>query len=100
MAISRRKFISRTGASISALAFLRALPASAANKFRPGLLPKADEMWSDVQLVNYTMGPTRLTGSPQHQAFVNYLKQQLAKILVPVGGPVFEDSFANFPRWT
>ena len=100
MAISRRKFISRTGASISALAFLRALPGSAADKFRPGLLPKADEMWSDVQLVNYTMGPTRLTGSPQHQAFVHYLKQQLAKILVPVGGPVFEDNFANFPRWT
>jgi hypothetical protein len=100
MAISRRRFITRTGASISALAFLRALPGSAADKFRPGLLPKEDEMWSDVKFVNYTMGPTRLTGSPQHQAFVHYVKQQLMNTLIPVGGAVFEDSFANFPRWT
>lgn len=100
MAISRRKFITRTGVSISALALLRALPANAANPFRPGFLPKADEMWSEVQLVNSKMGPTRLTGSPQHTAFIQYVKQQLMQILIPVGGPVFEDSFANYPRWT
>jgi hypothetical protein len=45
MPISRRNFITRTGASISALAFLRALPASAAASFRPGLLPGVDQVF-------------------------------------------------------
>jgi hypothetical protein len=100
MAISRRKFITRTGASISALALLRALPGHAADSFRPELLPSADDMWSDVQFVNSTMGPTRLTGSPQHEAYVQYLKQQLTNILGATGGSAFEDTFANYPRWT
>jgi hypothetical protein len=46
------------------------------------------------------MGLTRLTGSPQHLAFVQYLKEQLSRILIPAGGSVFEDKFANYPRWT
>ena len=100
MPISRRTFITRTGASISALAFLRALPASAAASFRPGLLPSADQVWSDVVFVNNNMGPTRLTGSWQHNAYVRYLKQQLTKILASAGGAVFEDTFENYPRWT
>jgi hypothetical protein len=100
MAISRRKFIARSGASLSALALLRALPGNAADPFREGLLPSADEMWSEVKFVNKTMGPTRLTGSPQHSAFVQYLKDQLNKILHPAGGSVFEETFANYPRWT
>jgi hypothetical protein len=45
-------------------------------------------------------GAARLTGSPQHQAYVHYLKQQLRKILRSAGGDVFEDSFENYPRWT
>ena len=100
MSISRRNFVVRGGASISALAFLRAMPANAADPFRPGFLPSENEMWSDVRLVNYTMGPTRLTGSPQHEAYVQYLKQQLSSILNVAGGSVFEDTFANYPRWT
>lgn len=100
MSISRRNFIVRGGASISALAFLRAAPGNAADSFRPGLLPSADEIWSDVRFVNNTMGPTRLTGSPQHEAFVQYLKHQLTSILNVAGGSVFEDTFANYPRWT
>jgi hypothetical protein len=99
MAISRRKFIARSCASLSALALLRALPGNAADPFREGLLPSADEMWSQVKFVNKTMGPTRLTGSPQHSAFVQYLKDQLTKILHPAGGSVFEETFANYPRW-
>jgi hypothetical protein len=100
MPTSRRRFLTGAGASISALAFLRALPGGAADSFRPGLLPSADEVWSDVRLVNNTMGPTRLTGSWQHKAYVRYLKQQLTKILGSAGGAVFEDTFANYPRWT
>jgi hypothetical protein len=100
VAISRRKFVARAGASLSALAFLRALPGNAADLFRPELLPSADDTWSDVNFVNNTMGPTRLTGSPQHQAYVQYLKEQLSGILLPAGGSVFEDTFANYPRWT
>ena len=46
------------------------------------------------------MGPTRLTGSPQHQAYVHYLKQQLRKILRSAGGDVFEGTFENYPRRT
>src|ERR1700679_1526416 len=100
MSISRRNFIVRGGASMSALAFLRAMPGNAAEPFRPGFLPSEEEMWSDVQLVNYTMGPSRLTGSWQHEAYVEYLKDQLTSILKVVGGSVFEDTFANYPRWT
>ena len=100
MAISRRKFVARSGASLSALAFLRAVPGHAASTFREALLPDENEIWSDVRFVNNTMGPTRLTGSPQHSAFVQYLKEQLSRILLPAGGSVFEDTFANYPRWT
>ena len=35
-----------------------------------------------------------------HTAYVRYLKQQLMRILGSAGGAVFEDSFANYPRWT
>src|SRR5262245_60730250 len=77
MAISRREFIVGSGASLSALALLRALPANAADPLQKGLLPSADEMWSEVKFVNNTMGPTRLTGSSQHSAFVQYLKDHL-----------------------
>ena len=100
MPISRRTFITWTSGSLSALAFLRAMPACAAASFRPGLLPSADQVWSDVVFVNNNMGPTRLTGSWQHKAYVRYLKQQLTKILASAGGAVFEDSFENYPRWT
>jgi hypothetical protein len=100
MLTSRRRLLTGAGASISALAFLRALPGGAADSFRPGLLPSADEIWSDVIFVNNTMGPTRLTGSPQHQAYVRYLEQQLRKILRSAGGDVFEETFENYPRWT
>jgi len=99
MAISRRKFVARSGASLSALALLRVLPANAAD-LQEGLLPSADEMWSEVKFVNNTMGPTRFTGSPQHSAFVQYLKEQLTNVLRPAGGSVFEETFANYPRWT
>src|SRR5262245_36678202 len=100
MAISRRNFVAGSGASLSALALLRVLPANAADAFQEGLLPSADEMWSQVKFVNNTMGPTRFTGSPQHSAFVQYLKDQLTNILRPAGGSVFEETFANYPRWT
>src|SRR5262244_982158 len=100
MAISRREFIVGSGASLSALALLRALPANAADQFQKGLLPSADEMWSELKFVNNTMGPTRLTGSPQQSAFVQYLKDHLTNILPPAGGSVFEEAFANYPRWT
>jgi hypothetical protein len=100
VAISRRKFVAGSGVSLSALALLRVLPANAADPFQEGLLPSADEMWSQVKFVNNTMGPTRLTGSPQHSAFVRYLKDQLTNVLHPAGGSVFEESFANYPRWT
>src|SRR5215471_6658443 len=100
MAISRREFIVGSGAYLSALAFLRVLPANAADPFQEGLLPSADEMWSEVKFVNNTMGPTRLTGSPQHSAFVQYLKDHLTNVLLPAGGSVFEETFANYPRWT
>src|SRR5262245_55268613 len=100
MAISRRKFVAGPGASLSVLALLRVLPANAADPFQEGLLSSADEMWSEVKFVNNTMGPTRLTGSPQHSAYVQYLKDHLTNILHPAGGSVFEETFANYPRWT
>src|SRR5262249_28407785 len=55
MAISRRKFVARSGASLSALALLRVLPANAAEPLQEGLLPSADEMWSEVKFVNKTL---------------------------------------------
>src|SRR5215813_9027690 len=96
MAISRREFIVASGASLSALA----LCSCAGTRSQKGLLPSADEMWSEVKFVNNTMGPTRLTGSPQHSAFVQYLKDHLTDILQPAGGSVFEETFGNYPRWT
>src|SRR5262249_5716835 len=106
MAISRRGFIVASGASLSAVALYQYVPwrtlsqKGLADPFQKGLLPSADEMWSEVKFVNDTMGPSRLTGSPQHSAFVQYLKDQLTNILHPAGGSVFEETFANYPRWT
>src|SRR5215831_4596972 len=100
VAISRRKFVAGCGASLSALALRRVLLASAEDQFQKGLLPSADEMWSEVKFVNNTMGPARLTGSPQQSAFVQYLKDHLTNVLHPAGGSVFEEIFANYPRWT
>jgi hypothetical protein len=100
MSISRRQFITGTGAAVSALAFLRTLPGQAADTFRPGLLPSGDKVWSEVVFVNSRMGPTRLTGSPEHKAYVAYLKRRLHKIIGSAGGAVFEDTFENYPRWT
>src|SRR5262245_5703784 len=104
MAISRRAFIVGSGASLSALAVCQCRGPVAdpfqkglADAFEKGLLPSADEMWSEVKFVNNTMGPTRLTGSPQHSAFVQYLKDHLTNILPPAGGFVFEETFANYP---
>ena len=95
MSISRRNFVIRGGTSTSALAFLRAVPGSAADSFRPELLPSVAESWQDVRLVNNEWGPTRLPGSWQHEAHVQFLKHRLTEILHPVGGAVFEDTFAN-----
>src|SRR5262249_1505000 len=75
-------------------------PVADTDPFQKELLPSADEMWSEVEFVNNTMGPTRLTGSPQHSAFVQYLKDQLTNILHPAGGSVFEETFANYPHST
>ena len=102
MTPSRRQFIAGAVATTSTLSFLRSLPAAAAaeGSFDPNLLPSADEMWAEIRFVNSTMGPTRLTGSPQHNAYVTYLNQQLTQILTPAGGEVFEDKFENYPRWT
>ena len=65
MLTSRRRLLTGAGASISALAFLRALPGGAADSFRPGLLPGVDEIWSDVIFVNNTMGQP---GSPARRS--------------------------------
>src|SRR5215470_3308785 len=104
MAISRREFIVASGASLSALVLCSCAGTRAqkglADPFQKGLLPSEDDMWSEVTFVNTTMGPTRLTGSLQHAAFVRYLKDHLTKILPPAGGSVFEETFANYPRWT
>src|SRR5215471_7396135 len=106
MALSRRDFIVVGGASLSALALSHRVAARTLSKkgladvFRKELLPSADEMWSEIKFVNSTMGPSRLTGSPQHAAFVQYLKDQLTKTLRPAGGSVFQEAFANYPRWT
>src|SRR5215468_2333947 len=104
MAISRREFIVASGASLSALVLSSCAGTRSqkglAEPFQKGLLPSANEMWSELKFVNNTMGPTRLTGSPQHSAFVKYLKDQLTNVLQPAGGSVFEETFANYPRWT
>jgi hypothetical protein len=100
MSISRRRFINGMAMSVPALAILRGVPA-AADMFKPGLLPSTQDMWDEVLFVNTRMGPTRLTGSPQHQAYVDdFLFQQLERILTPKGGQAFKDTFANYPRWT
>jgi hypothetical protein len=54
----------------------------------------------EIHYVNNTMGPSRLTGSPQHQAFVAYVQTQLEAALGAAGGVVFTDVFENYPRWT
>jgi hypothetical protein len=99
MSIARRRFIKGMALSIPAFRILQGLPA-AAQVLEPGHLPRTQEIWDGVLFVNSQMGPTRLTGSPQHQAFVDYLFQQLEQILTPKGGQVFKDTFANYPRWT
>jgi hypothetical protein len=55
-------------------------------------------MWDEVLFVNSRMGPSRLTGSLQHQAYVDFLFQHLEEILTPKGGQAFKDTFANYPR--
>src|SRR5262249_5349135 len=106
MAITRRELIIASGVSLSALAAYQYAPWRTRSQkglpdpFQKGLLPSADEMWSEGNFVNNTMGPSRLTGSPQHSAFVQYLKDQLTNTLHPAGGSVFQETFANFPRWT
>jgi hypothetical protein len=81
------------------LAFLDALPAAAAG-FDPARLTPLREAWAEVEHVNRAMGPTRLTGSPEHQRFVAWLRDELTRVLIPSGGQVFEDVFENFPRWS
>ena len=100
MTVSRRTFVARAAVATSALAFLRARPALAADTLQPGLLPSADAMWSELRYVNDVIGGSRLTGSPQHKKYVRYLKRKLTDILTPAGGGVFEDTFENYPRWT
>src|SRR5262245_43732207 len=106
MATSRREFIVAGGVSLSALALSgRAVGRTRSKKgladpFQKELLPSADEMWTEMKFVNKTMGPTRLTGSSQHSAFVQHLKDRLTNTLRPAGGSVFEETFSNFPRWT
>ena len=97
---SRRQFIAGAIATTSTLNLLRSLPAAAQQSFRPELLSSANQMWRELKFVNRKLGPTRLTASPQHNAYVAYLKQQLTQILTPADGEVFEDTFENYPRWT
>ncbi len=99
MAITRRHLAGGAAGSASALAFLGAFPASAA-AFVPSRLIGVREAWSELEHVNRTMGPTRLTGSPEHQAFVAWLKHGLEAALGPAGGQVFEDRFDHYPRWS
>lgn len=98
MYASRRVVLSGAVAA-SALAMLRVRPASA-GAFDPSLLATTWQMANEVNFVNNTMGPSRLTGSPQHQAYVAYIQSNLTAALTPQGGMVFTDVFENFPRWT
>jgi len=99
MAISRRDVMRGAAASAPVLAFLEALPAAAAD-FDPKLLITPRAAWREVQHVNGAMGPTRLTGSPEHQRFTAWLKAELDHAVRPAGGRVFTEAFDNYPRWT
>ncbi len=100
MSISRRGFVKAAGAA-SALALLAPGRAGATpfnpdpGAFQPKLLPSIGEVWETVVHVNKKMGPTRLTGSPEHTAFVNYLASEFRKS----GLSVAFDTY-TFPRWT
>ena len=97
MSLSRRGLV-RAAASAPLLAFLEALPSAAAS-FDGARLTRMREAWAEVEQVNRDMGPTRLTGSPEHQRFVAWIQAELIRALTPAGGQVFEDRFDNYPRW-
>ena len=99
MSLSRRGLVKGAAASAPLLAFLKALPAAAA-AFDAARLAPLREAWAEVEQVNRDMGPTRLTGSPEHQRFVAWIQAELTRALSPAGGQVFEDVFENFPRWS
>ena len=99
MRLSRRGLVRGAAASAPALAFLRALPARAADFDPAGLIPPK-EAWAELRYVNRAMGPARLTGSPAHQAFVAWIGQELERAVTPAGGRVFEERFENYPRWS
>ena len=99
MPLSRRDLVRGAAASAPALAFLQALPAYGAD-FDLARLISPREAWGELGHVNRAMGPTRLTGSPAHQAFVAWIKAELARALTPTGGAVFEEIFENYPRWS
>lgn len=89
----------RGGAAASALSFLQARQVAAA-AFQPSLLASSTEMLEEVLYVNRIMGPSRLTASPKHNGFVALVQAELERALIPEGGAVVEDTFANYPRWT
>jgi hypothetical protein len=99
MALSRRGLVRAAAASAPALAFLRALPARAA-EFDPARLIAPKAAWAELKYVNRAMGPARLTGSPAHRAFVAWIYAELARAVTPAGGMVFEERFENYPRWS
>ena len=99
MALSRRDVVRGAAASAPALAFLEALPAAAAD-FDPKRLISPQAAWREVQHVNRAMGPTRLTGSAEHQRFTAWLKTELDRAVTPAGGRVFAEVFDNYPRWS
>ena len=98
MSASRRTVLSGV-VGASALALLRA-PKANAGSFSSSLLATTSQMANEIYFVNNTMGPSRLTGSPQHQAYVAYVQSNLQAAIGPQGGMVFTDVFENFPRWT
>src|ERR1700761_6685836 len=99
MGLSRREVIGGAAASAPVLAFLEAFPAGAA-AFEPSRLIGPREAWTELERINREMGPTRLTGSPEHSRFVAWLKAELGRALTPAHGAVFEERFKNYPRWT
>ena len=99
MALSRRDVVRGAAASAPALAFLEALPVAAA-EFDPKRLIGPRAAWREVQQVNRAMGPTRLTGSPEHQRFTAWLKTELDRAVTPAGGRVLAETFDNYPRWS
>ena len=98
MTVSRRDLVHGAAASAPVLAFLDALPAAAAD-FDTALLIEPRAAWAEVEHVNRAMGPTRLTGSPEHQRFTAWLKTELGRAITPAGGQVFTEVFDNYPRW-